>query len=172
MNASQREAFVKWMSRCRQTEDSTQLPSCFYLISFDIFASMERSERTMDAMHRYGSMKIPPAAPKISITSTFIVPLGYKIINKQTVIFFELGIDNVTKRCYNSIVTKRYERRHHMDIKAERKRVGMTQSDLAKACGVSRMSITRYEKGTRKPKPATAIKMGKVLGFPWTKFYE
>ena len=59
-----------------------------------------------------------------------------------------------------------------MDIKAERKRVGMTQSDLAKACGVSRMSITRYEKGMRKPKPAIAIKMGKVLGFPWTKLYE
>lgn len=59
-----------------------------------------------------------------------------------------------------------------MDIKDERKRVGMTQSDLAKACGVSRMSIIRYEKGTRKPKPDAAIKIGKVLGFPWTKFYE
>ena len=59
-----------------------------------------------------------------------------------------------------------------MELKAERKRAGMTQAALAKACGVSLMSIIRYEKGTRRPKPDAAIKIAKVLGFPWTKFYE
>ena len=59
-----------------------------------------------------------------------------------------------------------------MELKAERKRAGMTQAALAKACGVCLMSIIRYEKGTRKPKPDVAIKIASVLGFPWTKFYE
>ena len=59
-----------------------------------------------------------------------------------------------------------------MELKAERKRAGMTQAALAKACGLSLMSINRYEKGTRKPKPDDAKKIARVLGFPWTKFYE
>ena len=59
-----------------------------------------------------------------------------------------------------------------MDMKSIRKRAGMTQAALAKASGVSLMSIVRYENGLRTPPPETAKKIASVLGFPWTKFYE
>ena len=59
-----------------------------------------------------------------------------------------------------------------MELKNERRKRLMSQTDLAKATGLSRMSISRYENGTRRPSPETAKKIASVLGFPWTKFYE
>ena len=49
---------------------------------------------------------------------------------------------------------------------------GMTQGAVASAAGISQPSYFEIEKGINKPKPENAKKIGAVLGFPWTKFYE
>lgn len=59
-----------------------------------------------------------------------------------------------------------------MDIKQERKRIGLSQNELSQKSGVARVSIARYESGTRRPTPETAKKLAAVLGVPWTKFFD
>lgn len=51
-----------------------------------------------------------------------------------------------------------------MDIKAARLKAGMNQETLAKAAGVSRVSIARYESGERVPDVVTAAKIARALG--------
>ncbi len=48
----------------------------------------------------------------------------------------------------------------------------MTQQQIADLIGVSRVAYTRYESGERKPSPEVAKKIGQILGFPWTRFFE
>ena len=44
-----------------------------------------------------------------------------------------------------------------------RKRMGLTQSDLANKIGVSRVAITQFEKGSNRPSPETLAKLSQVL---------
>lgn len=49
---------------------------------------------------------------------------------------------------------------------------GMTQGAVAAAAGIAQPSYYEIEKGLSRPKPDTAKKLGEVLGFDWTRFYE
>lgn len=53
-----------------------------------------------------------------------------------------------------------------------RHRKGYSQTEVAKAVGITQASYCMYETGITNPKPANAKKIARVLGFPWTKFYE
>lgn len=55
---------------------------------------------------------------------------------------------------------------------AYRKAKNLSQQELAQAIGISQISLSTYEQGTRTPKPRTAKKIARVLSFDWTKFYE
>jgi transcriptional regulator with XRE-family HTH domain len=48
-------------------------------------------------------------------------------------------------------------------IAAIRKRMGLTQSDLADKIGVSRVAISQFEKGSNRPSPDTLSKLSQVL---------
>lgn len=48
-------------------------------------------------------------------------------------------------------------------IATVRKRMGLTQSDLANKIGVSRVAITQFEKGSNRPSPDTLSKLSQVL---------
>ncbi len=48
----------------------------------------------------------------------------------------------------------------------------ISQEDLAKECDVTQTNICHIENGIRRPSPDLAQKIGKVLNFDWTKFYE
>lgn len=48
-------------------------------------------------------------------------------------------------------------------IAAIRKRMGLTQSDLADKIGVSRVAISQFEKGSNRPSPETLAKLSQVL---------
>ena len=47
---------------------------------------------------------------------------------------------------------------------AARKMVGLTQRDLALACGVSEGTVSRWEKGMKDPTISQARKIGEVCG--------
>lgn len=49
-------------------------------------------------------------------------------------------------------------------IKAERKKIGLTQKDLAEKIDVSEVAIAKYENGTRNPSDKVKIKLAKVFG--------
>ena len=59
-----------------------------------------------------------------------------------------------------------------MTMKEARENKGMTQQELAKAVGVKAVSICRYERGERTPKPATAKKLGIILDIPWYQLID
>ncbi len=50
-------------------------------------------------------------------------------------------------------------------LKKKRKEKHLTQAELASLCGLSVMSIRRYEANERKPRLEEMIKLGKTLGF-------
>ena len=47
---------------------------------------------------------------------------------------------------------------------AARKMAGLTQAELAKACGVSDGTVSRWEKGIKDPTITQAKKIGEVCG--------
>lgn len=51
-----------------------------------------------------------------------------------------------------------------MDIRTKREKLGLTQEALAEASGVSRLTIQRYESGTRTPNIIIAARIAKALG--------
>lgn len=51
-----------------------------------------------------------------------------------------------------------------MLLKFYRKKAGFSQAELAKRCGISSDSISRYEKGTREPRISELIKLSVALG--------
>lgn len=55
---------------------------------------------------------------------------------------------------------------------AFRKAKNLTQLELSQAIGISQITLSSYEQGIRNPKPKTAKKIARVLGFDWAKFYE
>lgn len=48
----------------------------------------------------------------------------------------------------------------------------MSQVELAKECGVIRQTISNIECGLSKPSVELAKKIGEILGFDWTLFFE
>lgn len=59
-----------------------------------------------------------------------------------------------------------------MILKDVREKKGMTQQNVADQAGLSRAAYTNIEIGKRKPSIETAMKIGSVLGFEWSKLYE
>lgn len=55
---------------------------------------------------------------------------------------------------------------------AARKTKRLSQKAVSEAVGVSQPTYWEYEHGTCTPTPARAKKIGKLLKFPWAKFYE
>lgn len=53
-----------------------------------------------------------------------------------------------------------------------RRKAGLTQEELATACGISRQYYSFIENGTRNCPVPTAKKIAEVLGFSWQKFFE
>lgn len=58
------------------------------------------------------------------------------------------------------------------DLRKARVEAGMSQAELAREVRVSQNSISRIERGTRRPKVETAKKIAHVLNFDWTDFYK
>lgn len=62
-----------------------------------------------------------------------------------------------------------------MKLKEYRKAAKMTQTELASAVGVTRLTIARYECGTRKPPAEIAERISEILHIPsermWDTFY-
>lgn len=54
----------------------------------------------------------------------------------------------------------------------KRKEKKLTQAELAQLAGCSQRAIAGYELDERKPSVPMAMKIGEVLGFPWTRFFE
>ena len=50
------------------------------------------------------------------------------------------------------------------NIKAMRKEMGITATELAKRTGLRQAVLSRYENGKRMPKADTAVKIAKALG--------
>ena len=48
----------------------------------------------------------------------------------------------------------------------------MTQGQVAAAAGLAQPSYFEFEKGISTPRPETAKRIGEVLGFSWTRFYD
>ena len=54
----------------------------------------------------------------------------------------------------------------------KRKERKLTQTDLAQLVGCSQRAIAGYELEERKPSVQMAQRIGRELGFPWTRFFE
>lgn len=52
-----------------------------------------------------------------------------------------------------------------------RKSQGLTVSEAAKKCSISRAFYAQIENGVRNPSVYTAQKIGQALGFDWTVFF-
>ena len=59
-----------------------------------------------------------------------------------------------------------------IDLKLEREKAGLTQSQLAEKVGVIRQTISNIECGLSAPSVPTAIAIGKVLEIDWKGFFE
>lgn len=59
-----------------------------------------------------------------------------------------------------------------IDLKLEREKAGLTQSQLAEKVGVIRQTISNIECGLSAPSVPTAMAIGKVLEIDWKGFFE
>lgn len=59
-----------------------------------------------------------------------------------------------------------------IDLKAERKRAGITQKELAEQTSISRNQIAQIELGHAKPSVKTAQEIAAALHFEWSRFFE
>lgn len=53
-----------------------------------------------------------------------------------------------------------------------RTKKNMTQKAVCERVGISQPTYWEYEHGASTPTPQNAMKLGELLGFKWTKFYE
>lgn len=53
-----------------------------------------------------------------------------------------------------------------------RKIKGLTQKEVADACGITRTCYAGYEQGVRTPNSVKSKAIGEFLGFSWTLFFE
>ena len=60
-----------------------------------------------------------------------------------------------------------------MEIMVQRRtEMKLTQAELAQTVGCSQRAIAGYELDERKPSVQMAKKIGAVLGFEWSRFYD
>lgn len=59
-----------------------------------------------------------------------------------------------------------------INLKEERMKKELSQSQLAEQCGVFRTNISNIEHGVTKPSIKLAKKIAKILGFDWTEFFD
>ena len=59
-----------------------------------------------------------------------------------------------------------------MDLRKRRELLGYKQNEVARYLGISEGAYSRYEHGTRRPRPKLAKKIAKLYGISWTDFYE
>lgn len=57
-------------------------------------------------------------------------------------------------------------------LKDRRAAVGLTQEEVAKKTSIARTTYAAYEQGERDPSVTVAKKIGVVLEFHWTLFFE
>lgn len=57
-------------------------------------------------------------------------------------------------------------------LKEIRKKKGLTQEQVAEACGMAQASYSNIENEERCPSVDTAKRIAAVLGFRWTRFFE
>lgn len=53
-----------------------------------------------------------------------------------------------------------------------RQKKGITQKTVARLANITQPAYCNIENGRKCPSVETAQKIAKVLGFPWTKFFE
>lgn len=58
------------------------------------------------------------------------------------------------------------------DLVEIRKKLKLTQQQVAERAGMNRAYYTMIETGIRRPSPEVAMRLGKALEFDWTRFYE
>ena len=59
-----------------------------------------------------------------------------------------------------------------LDFRKTREEAGLTQTQLAEKLGISRQAISNIELGIAKPTVENAKKLGEILHFDWTEFYD
>lgn len=59
-----------------------------------------------------------------------------------------------------------------IDLKEERTKANMTQTELAEKCGVIRQTISEIETGRNSPSVRLAKKIGEVLKIDWTELFR
>lgn len=57
-------------------------------------------------------------------------------------------------------------------LKELRMSKGMTQTDVSNLAGISQPAYCNIENSERRPSVEMAKKIGAVLGFDWTRFFE
>lgn len=57
-------------------------------------------------------------------------------------------------------------------MKYKRKRLGLAQTEISAAVGISRQYYNAIENGKRRPSPEKAKKIAEILDFDWRRFYE
>lgn len=53
-----------------------------------------------------------------------------------------------------------------------RQKKGLSQKAVCDNIGISQPTYWEYEHGVSTPTPTNAKKIGSLLNFPWTRFYE
>ena len=61
--------------------------------------------------------------------------------------------------------------RKTIDLKASRKKKGLTQKEAALRAGISQAMYSSIESGKRKPSVSAAKRIAKVFGFKWVMFF-
>ena len=59
-----------------------------------------------------------------------------------------------------------------MNLKEQRKKLGLRQAQVASAAGIKQGYYTRVESGKQKPSVKTAKAIARVLNIDWTDFYK
>jgi len=59
-----------------------------------------------------------------------------------------------------------------IDLRAIRKRRGLKQRQVGEMLGITESGYCLIEQGKRSISPATAMRLGEILGFNWTELYE
>jgi transcriptional regulator with XRE-family HTH domain len=58
------------------------------------------------------------------------------------------------------------------NLRAERRRLELTQEDLGYACNLDTSEVSRLERSQRDPRLATIIKLARALGIPPAKLLD
>lgn len=59
-----------------------------------------------------------------------------------------------------------------MNLRKYRILLGLKQVEVARILGISEGAYSRYEHGTRRPRPKLAKKLARLYGFDWTEFFK